>query len=96
MAASPSHQGRSIEITEEHIVFSSDESHSIFYMLRGVESRELEEKIIYTIEYYGVGGDSRRLVLRFSNGNPVSIELENQDGIWIRKDRITPKRKETI
>jgi len=95
MTTSPSHRGRLIEISKEHIIFSSDEIHSTFYTIRGVESRELAGKFSYTIEYQGVGGGSRTLSLRFSGGNPVSIELENQDGIWIRKDEITSKKKES-
>jgi hypothetical protein len=96
MATSPSHQGRFIEISEEHVIFSSDESHSIFYMIHEIESTELERRLEYTIEYRGVGGDSRRITLRLSDGAPLAIELANQDGIWVRKDRITPKRKESI
>ncbi len=95
-ATSPSHQGRFVEISEEHIIFSSDESHSIFYTIRGIESMELEGRLEYTIEYRGVGSDSRRITLRLSNGDPVAIELANQDGIWVRKGQITPKRKEVI
>jgi hypothetical protein len=94
MATSPSHQGRFIEISSEHIIFSSDESHSTFYTIHGVESIEVEGRLEYTIEYRGVGGDSRRIGLRPSDGDPVAIELANQDGIWVRKDQITPKRKE--
>jgi hypothetical protein len=96
VATSPSHQGRSIEISEEHVIFSSDESHSIFYTIHGVESRKLEERLEYTIEYRGVGSDSRRITLRLSDGDPVAIELANQDGIWVRKGHITPKRKDVI
>jgi hypothetical protein len=96
MATSPSHQGRFVEISEEHIIFSSDESHSIFYTIHGIESMELEERLEYTIEYRGVGSDSRRITLRLSNGDPVAIELANQDGIWVRKGQIMPKRKEVI
>jgi len=95
-ATSPTHLGRFIEISEEHIVFSSDESHSIFYTIREVESRELEGKTVYTIEYFGSGGDSRRLALRFSDGVPMAIELENQAGIWIRKDEIRSKQRVSI
>jgi hypothetical protein len=96
MATSPSHQGRFIEISEEHVIFSSDESHSIFYTIHEIESIEREEGLEYTIEYYGVGGDSRRITLRLSDGDPVAIELANQDGIWVRKGHITPKRKDVI
>lgn len=94
MATSPSHEGRFIEISEEHIVFSSDESHSVFYTIHGIESTELEGRLEYTIEYRGVGGDSRRITLRLSGQGPMAIELANQDGIWIRKDPNTPRRKE--
>ncbi len=45
MATSPSHQGRFVEISEEHIIFSSDESHSIYYTIHAIESIELERKI---------------------------------------------------
>ena len=96
MATSPSHQGRFVEISEEHILFSSDESHSIYYTIHGIESIELEGRLEYTIEYRGVGSDSRRITLRLSNGDPVAIELANQDGIWVRKGQITPKKKEVI
>jgi hypothetical protein len=96
MATSPSHQGRFIEISEEHVIFSSDESHSISYTIHGIESMELDGILEYTIEYRGVGSDSRRLTLRLSDGDPVAIELANQDGIWVRKGQITPKRKEVI
>jgi hypothetical protein len=96
MATSPSHQGRFVEISEEHIIFSSDESHSIYYSIHAIESMELEGRLEYTIEYRGVGSDSRRITLRLSNGDPVAIELANQDGIWVRKDPITPKKKEVI
>jgi len=96
IATSPSHQGRFIEITEEHLIFSSDENHSIFYSIRGIESRKLQGRLEYTIEYRGVGGDSRRISLRLSEGETVAIELANQNGIWIRKDQITPKRKESV
>ena len=92
MATSPRHQGRFLEISKEHIIFGADEVHSTFYTIRGIESEELEDVILYTIEYYGVGGSDRRLVLRFSDGDPVAIEMKNQDGIWIRKDRITSNR----
>ncbi len=95
-ATAPSHQGRFIEITEEHIIFSSDENHSVFYSIRGIESRQLEGITEYTIEYRGVGGGSRRISLRLSEGETVAIELANQDGIWIRKDRLTSKRKEAV
>jgi hypothetical protein len=96
VATSPSHQGRFIEISEEHVIFSSDESHSISYTIHGIESMELDGILEYTIEYRGVGSDSRRLTLRLSDGDPVAIELANQDGIWVRKGQITPKRKEVI
>ena len=95
-ATSPSHQGRFIEISEEHVIFSSDENHPVFYTIHGIESIEREEGFEYTIEYRGVGGDSRRISLRLSGGNPVAIELANQDGIWVRKGQITPKRKDVI
>ena len=96
VATSPSHQGRFIEISEEHIIFSSDENHSTFYTIHGVESIEIQEEVEYTIEYRGVGSDSRRITLRLSGGDPVAIELANQDGIWVRKGQITPKRKDVI
>ncbi len=96
MATSPSHQGRFIEISEEHIIFSSDENHSTFYTIHGIESTENQGKLAYTIEYRGVGGGSRKIALRLSDGDPVAIELANQDGIWIRKDQITPNGKEAI
>jgi hypothetical protein len=96
MATSPSHQGRSIEISEEHIIFSSDESHSTFYTIHGVESEQRQGKSEYTIEYRGVGGSSRRIALRLLDGDPVGIELANQAGIWVRKDQSMPKRKESI
>jgi len=95
-ATSPSHQGRFVEISEEHIIFSSDENHSVFYTIHEIESIELEGRLEYMIEYRGVGGDSRRIGLRLSAGDPVAIELANQDGIWVRKDQNTPKRKESI
>ena len=95
-ATSPSHQGRFIEITKEHIIFSSDENHSVFYSIRGIESRQFQGRLEYTIEYRGVGGSSRRISLRFSEGETVAIELANQDGIWIRKDQLAPKRKEAV
>jgi hypothetical protein len=57
---------------------------------------ELEGRLEYTIEYRGVGSDSRRITLRLSDGDPVAIELANQDGIWVRKGQIMPKRKEVI
>jgi hypothetical protein len=96
MATSLRHQGRTLEISEEHIIFGADENHLTFYTIRGVESEKLENETLYTIEYYGVGDSGRRLSVRFYGGDPVAIELENQDGIWIRKDRITSKRKESI
>jgi len=96
MANSPSHQGRSIEISKGQIVFSSDENHSTFYTIHGIESRELENALEYTIEYRGVGDYDRELTLRLSDGDPVAIELENQDGIWIRKSPVIPQRKEAI
>jgi hypothetical protein len=96
MATSPSHQGRFIEISKEHLMFSSDEDHSTFYTIHGVEAIEMQGKLEYTIEYRGVGGDSRRIALWLSDGDPAAIELANQDGIWVRKDQITPKRKEAI
>ncbi|MBW2692132.1 MAG: hypothetical protein JRE57_05805 [Deltaproteobacteria bacterium] len=96
VATSPSHQGRFIEISEEHVIFSSDESHSIFYTIHGIESIEREEGLEYTIEYRGVGNDSRRITLRLSDRDPVAIELANQDGTWVRKGQITPKRKDVI
>ncbi len=96
MATSPRYQGRFLEISKEHVIFGADEGHSTYYTIRGVESEELENETLYTIEYHGVGGTGRTLSLRFSEGDPVAIELENQDGIWIRKDRITPKRKESL
>lgn len=96
MATSPRHEGRFIEISKEHLIFGADENHSTFYTMRGVESRELDDELLYTLEYSGVGGASRRLALRFADGEPAAIELENQSGIWIRKDRIMSKRKESI
>ena len=96
MATSPRHQGRFLEISKEHIIFGADEYHSTFYTIRGIESEELENAILYTIEYYGVGRSDRRLVLRFSDGDPVAIELENQDGIWILKYRIPTNREASI
>jgi hypothetical protein len=65
-------------------------------MIHEIESTELERRLEYTIEYRGVGGDSRRITLRLSDGAPLAIELANQDGIWVRKGQITPKRKELI
>jgi len=96
MATSPTHRGRFIEISEEHIVFSSDENHSIFYTIRGVESRASEGEFAYTIEYSGGEDDSRRLALRFSDGDSSAIELENIPGIWIRKVEVGSKQKESI
>jgi hypothetical protein len=96
MATSPRHQGRFLEISKEHLIFGADENHSTFYTIRGVESSELEDDLLYTLEYSGVGGASRTLILRFSEEDPVAIQLENQDGIWVRKDRITSKRKGSI
>jgi len=96
MATSARHQGRYLEISKEHLIFGADENHSTFYTMHGVELRELEDEFLYTLEYSGVGGASRTLALRFSNGDPVAIKLENQDGIWVRKDRITSKRKGSI
>lgn len=95
-ATSPTHRGRFIEISQEHIIFSSDENHSTFYTIRGVESRELEGEFSYTIEYSGVDDDRRRLVLKFSNGEPLAIELENKAGSWVRKNGIRSKQKESI
>lgn len=96
MATSPSHQGRFIEISDKHIIFSSDEIHSIFYAIHRVESIGMEDGFAYSIEYRGVGGGSRMLSLRYIDGDPVAIELENQAGNWIRKDQVTPNRKEAI
>jgi hypothetical protein len=96
MATSPRHEGRFLEISKEHIVFSANEINSTYYTLRGVESTEVEDAVLYTLEYLGVGGASRKLVVRFSDAGPVGIELKNQDGIWIRKDPIASKGKESI
>ena len=96
MATSPAYRGRFIEFSEKHIVFSSDENHSIFYTIHGVESKESEGKISYTIEYSGSDDDTRRLALRFSDGDSSAIELENISGIWIRKEEIGSKQKESI
>ena len=96
MASSPSHQGRSIEISKERIIFNSDAIHSNFYEIHDIESMDRDGKLEYTIEYRGVGGYDRELNLRFYEGDPVAIELANQDGLWIRKNLITPQQKEAI
>lgn len=96
MATSPRHEGRFLEISEGHLIFGSDEIHSTFYAIRGVESEDLESGILYTIDYYGVGGTGRKLFVRLSDGEPEAIKLENQDGIWIRKDRVASKPKGLI
>lgn len=96
VATSPSHRGRSIEISEEHIVFGSDDNHSIFCTVRGVESKESQGRSTYTIEYSGGGGSSRSLSLRFSAIDPEAIELDNRVGTWVRKGEIRPEQKESI
>jgi hypothetical protein len=96
MATSPRHQGRFLEISKEHLIFGADELHSTFYTIRGIESEELKDETLYTIEYHGVGGAGRKLFLRLSEGDPVAIEFENQDGLWVRKDQAASKRKESI
>jgi hypothetical protein len=55
MGTSPRHEGQFLEISERHLIFGSDEIHSTFYAIRGVESENLESGTLYTIEYHGVG-----------------------------------------
>ncbi len=96
VATSPRHQGRVLEISKQHLVFGADESHSTYFTISGVGARELEGEIVYTIEYHGVGGMIRRLLLTTSGEDPAAIELENHDGTWVRKGGFTSKRKESV
>jgi len=96
MATSPTHRGRFIEISKEHLIFSSDEDHSTFYTIIGVETSNSEGKSTYTIAYHGSGDFRRTLVVRLAKGNPPSIQLQNNAGRWVRKDEMGPKQKESI
>jgi hypothetical protein len=96
MATSPSHQGRFIEISSEHIAFASDENHSTFFSIDRVESEEVDGKTLYTIAYHGTGDVEREIALRLLDSDPAAIELGNQAGTWVRKSGDNPKKKGSI